>query len=383
MPASDARLTYEDVEGAILVACYQCHQDGRPLPGYAEIGALAGRGEDWGRAVMQGMLSDGLLVGMAGRKPTGMSEAGKAKAQPYLQPGVVLQMANPSTAVVAPTQQAPRSMLVEELANRWGIDAGRMFELVSKTMISKRREDGPASKEEVAMVMHVMRQYDLDPILKQLHAFISDGRLQIMLGYDGWVKEVNKARAGGCLGISLRDSEAMVKVPGTTHECPAWVEATLTWATALGRVPTVYKAMFSEWFVPNQNWKARPYHRLRMKAYCQAAREGLGIGLADEVDRDQFQWRDDPDARMQEATATRTMSITERLNQITYEEPEEAIIDGSGEPSPRAQDDAGEALGGQGMDDGAEASGAPQGPVESDEELDKRLLQEQVDRGEV
>lgn len=375
MPANN-KLNYEDVEATILVACLEAHLDGRPLPSYAEIGAIAGRGEDWGRSVMQTMLGEGILIGVPGRKPIGMSEAGVAKAASCRDSGMALCMADPAAVSVATSVSAgSRSPLVEDLAARFGVDPGRMFDLVSKTMINKRPQDGPVTKEEVAMVMHVMRQYDVDPIIKQLHAFVTDGRLQVMLGYDGWVKQVNQARASGCLGVEFNESGERVKVPQTNLECPRWVEATLRWSPKIGRVPTVYRAQFEEWFVPNANWRARPYHRLRMKAYCQAAREALGIGLCDELDIEQIQWQADHDGRLAAATAARSGSIAEgltaRLEALRALADERAPVEAA-EGFPEAVD--------------AEVEPAAQEPAQgdlSDLELDARLLREQIDNGEV
>lgn len=384
MQPSDGKLTAEQAQGAILVACYNAHQDGRPLPGYAEIGALAGRSEDWARDMMQTLMLGGILVGVAGRKPTGMTERGKALAQTFLEPGTAIQVAPgaPAGLVGAPVA-ASRSALTEQLSTRWGIDPGRMFDLVAKTMIHKKASDGDVTKEEVAMVMHVMQQYDLDPVMRQLHAFISEGKLQIMLGYDGWVKEVNKARANGCMGISLVDSQETIKVPGQQTTCPRWVEATLHWLPTMNRLPTVYRAVFEEWFVGNANWKGKPYHRLRMKAYCQAAREGLGIGLADEVDRDQFEMMGNPDARFEAATQARTESIRGRLEAISYDPEPETIVDGEAPDEPQDEPDEPEP-----QDEPDGDLEAPEPELEDDEPIDDaaidaQLLKEQIERGEL
>lgn len=369
-----SKLTLEEATPAILIACYECHHDGRPLPSYAEIGAIGGYGEEWGRNAMGTLLSYGLLTGTTGRKPTGLSESGKAAALRYMTPAT-------SGDVVVSTAVAARSPLVDELSNRWGIDSGRMFDLVSKTMITKGRDEGPPTKEEVAVVMHVMRQYDLDPLLRQLHAFTSKGKLQVMLGYDGWVREVNKHRANGLMGITFAESPETIEVPGTKLKVPEWIEATAVWTEMARRLPTSYRAYFAEWFVPGDQWRTRPYHRLRMKAYCQCAREALGIGLADEVDRDQFDWQDNPAARMQEATAARTGAVTDRLKAFTaeYEVAEEDVV---------VPDDSSQAYGGaedaSPCDETPEPSSPQEGAQEpTDLDLDAALLREQIEKGEL
>lgn len=380
-----------EVEPAILAACYECHQDGRPLPGYAEIGRIAGRGEDWGRMALSALMARGLLTGMAGRKPTGMTESGRAAA---------LRALRPCELMTTPAAAAPRSALVEELAGKWGIDSGRMFNLVAKTMISKRDSDGPVTVEEVAVVMHVMRQYDLDPLLKQLHAFVTEGKLQVMLGYDGWVRQVNKARGAGVLGVGFSVSPDEVKVPGGTNVCPSWIEATLHWAPETGRFPTTYRAYFGEWFVPNKNWRDRPYHRLRMKAFCQVAREGLGIGLSDEIDHEQMAWRADPASQMQGATESRTATIKERLAEmqvfpadivqpsdpkptVVYPDPDASFVAYSdGEAPSESADSAGASVTNDGQDYEFSAPDDDQGPPD-DLDLDRAIIEQQRTKGEI
>jgi hypothetical protein len=322
------------------------------------------------------LLARGLLTGVSGRKPTGMTESGRAAA---------LRAMRPCELMSNPAAPAPRSALVEELAGKWGIDSGRMFNLVAKTMISKRESDGPVSVEEVAVVMHVMRQYDLDPLLKQLHAFVTDGKLQVMLGYDGWVRQVNRARKDGVLGVGFRESPDEVKVPGGTNVCPSWIEATLHWSPTSGRLPTSYRAYFGEWFVPNKNWRDRPYHRLRMKAFCQVAREALGIGLSDEIDYEQMVWRKDPDSQMQGATESRTASIKARLDEMQLS-PDARVVDAEPAPAQESARDPQRGPESETFDCPPEYtfddSGASQEPVD-DLEIDRSILKQQQTKGEI
>jgi hypothetical protein len=335
----------------ILQAMHDRHALSKPMPSNADLRKLTGLAPVKLQSYLNGMIVDGLLTGMIGEKPTGLTTAGKQFVGAAWAP-----------AVIAPAAAPPVKLsLTETVASKFGIDPNRMFDLVAKTMISKGRNDGPATKEEVAVVMHIMNKYDLDPLLKQLHAFMSQGKLQVMLGYDGWVAQVRRAHGSGLMGITFRESDELVQVPGTAHKVPAWIEATADWVPSAGRSPTVYKAFFSEWFVSGDNWRARPYHRLRMKAYCQCVREALGIGLSDEVDRDQFQWMDDADVRVMEQTAKKQGGILERLRDLP-EPPGLSPLDVEAEE-------------GFSLEEASQRA--------SDEDMDLQLIAEQRARGEI
>lgn len=246
-------------------------------------------------------------------------------------------------------KQEEKASLTDLCAAKFHIDPDRMYDLVAKTMITKKSADGPILPEEVAMVMHAMNKYDKDPIMKQLAAFFSKGKLQIMMVHDGWIDEVNKAGSRGFMGITLTESEDLVDVPGTNKKAPVWVEGVGKWTPGANRVDVVYRARFDEWFVPGDNWRTRPSHRIGMKAYDQTARLALGIGLSDEVDRDQFDHMDRGQVRQAASDATQqamdnltaTMAggeLSEDEAKEVFPEEEPTMVDESDVTPPKLDD---------------------------------------------
>ena len=93
------------VEPRLLKLCYEAHLDGRALPGYVEVGAMAGKGEKFGRAMYRQLVERGLLTGVAGRKPTGVTEAGRLAAEAG---GASLPAAQPAKRAAPRGLKAPQ-----------------------------------------------------------------------------------------------------------------------------------------------------------------------------------------------------------------------------------------------------------------------------------
>ena len=185
-----------------------------------------------------------------------------------------------------------------------------MFDLVANTMISKK---GVVTKEEVAVVMHVMNKYDLDPLTKQLHAFESKGKIQLVVGYDGWVALAN--RQSNFAGVTYECSEDTVDVPAGKGviTVPLWIEGI---CNTTDRKPVTVRANFWEWFIPNHNvWSKYPYRRLQQKAYAMAVRECFGIGLADTADQEQLERMDDTAGQIASHTEDTKEDLKVRLAQ--------------------------------------------------------------------
>ena len=168
--------------------------------------------------------------------------------------------------------------LSEVLAGRYMVDAAQLAKTIKDNIISITAGDPPATNEELFMVMTVCNTYNLNPFIRHIHAFRSQGKLQTPLGFDGWVHIANGRPE--FLGVSYEHPpvEDMV-VKNGKHVFP-WIKAT---CHIKGKADTVVYAFADEW-MQGPNWNKHPNHRLRMKAYAMAVREALGIALPDEVD---------------------------------------------------------------------------------------------------
>jgi phage recombination protein Bet len=101
-------------------------------------------------------------------------------------------------------QKEATSALVK-LSRQYGIEEQKLIDTLKSTVIKPKKirgKDGKpdtwqeASTAEVNAFLMVAAQYDLDPMLKQIHAFVSEsgGGIVPIVGYDGWVKLVNREK---------------------------------------------------------------------------------------------------------------------------------------------------------------------------------------------
>lgn len=192
-----------------------------------------------------------------------------------------------ANAVVA-TRMPDNAKLSDVLASRLRVSAEDVFDVIKNNIISVG--SGPApTNAEVMQVMSVMQKYDLDPFVKQVHAFRHRGKLQIAVGNDGWTAIAQ--RHPGFKGVEYEFPDEMVKTEGGKM-CWPWVKGI---CHIEGRVPTVKYAFLEEWYVPTgpndkgpSNWSLYPTHRLQGKVYSLVVKEALGISLYDLGDMEQF-----------------------------------------------------------------------------------------------
>lgn len=93
--------------------------------------------------------------------------------------------ANTGTAIAV---QQPKMMLLEFMADKYGLKPQEFADTVRKTCGLPT-----ASAEEFAAFMMVCREYDLNPILREIHAFPKKGGgIVPIVGLDGWLNLINK-----------------------------------------------------------------------------------------------------------------------------------------------------------------------------------------------
>lgn len=176
--------------------------------------------------------------------------------------------------------------LTEQLADKYQLSPDAFMHLMKNQFISVGRNDPPPTNAEMALLMLAINKYDLDPNLRQIHAFRHRGKLQIMVGVDGWIAFAN--RQPGYQGVKYEYSETMVDTPdGKGKKCWEWVSASIH---SEGRVPTEVFCFLDEWYQPQKGypgpWQTMTRHRLRQKALTQAIREHYGFAVYDDVDQE-------------------------------------------------------------------------------------------------
>lgn len=89
-------------------------------------------------------------------------------------------------------QERPRSVLVA-MASRYEMEPTAFEATVRATCIKPDRQGRVASREEFAAFLLVAKEYELNPLTKEIHAFVAQGGGVVpVVGVDGWSSLVNR-----------------------------------------------------------------------------------------------------------------------------------------------------------------------------------------------
>ena len=169
-----------------------------------------------------------------------------------------------NTAVVT-TDQPP--MMLDAMASRAGLRPQEFADTVRKTCGL-----ATASNEEFAAFLLVAKQYDLNPILREIYAFPrKGGGIVPILSLDGWVSLINRHPQSD--GFEFEDH----------HDSNNRLVATTCRMFRKDRShPVVVTEYLEECIRPTDPWKMK-HRMLRHKAMIQAARYCFGFaGMFDE-----------------------------------------------------------------------------------------------------
>jgi phage recombination protein Bet len=229
-----------------------------------------------------------------------------------------------STALA--TQQRPS--LAFEFGGKYGVDAAKVFTILKDTVLKSK---DPVTDAEVAAFIIVCNQYDLNPFIKEIYGFMSKGKMQYVLGVDGWVTLCN--RQPNMNGVDFKENFVIEGESGKK----TLDSVTCTIHRKDRSLPTVVTEYFNECRRDTDNWKAQPIRMTRHKSLIQCAR--IAFGFAGIIDEDEAERMDgfngqtieaqidgDPeiDALMQKLeynAATRRMSyqsFPDRAKQLDY-----------------------------------------------------------------
>lgn len=167
------------------------------------------------------------------------------------------------------------------VAQNTGASQEEIKEVLSGMIVSAKNQHGAtASNAELAIVTGVAAKYDLNPLVKEMAAFVSGGKLQVTVMIDGWYKMVNRQETFD--GVEFEDkfddkgkiTAITCKMFMTNRSRPVTVTEYLAECAKVGKGAEV--------------WTKYPARMLRHKAYIQAARMAFGISEIvdpDEADR--------------------------------------------------------------------------------------------------
>lgn len=168
------------------------------------------------------------------------------------------------------------SNALQTIAQSSGVSVEDVTEVLKGMIISAKNQHGSvASNAELAIVSGVCAKYDLNPMVKECAAFISGGKLQVVLMIDGWYRIVN--RQPNFDGVEFDDHLDKNGVL-TAITCRMYIKGRSRPVVVTEYMAECRDAKSSVW----QKWPAR---MLRHKAYIQCAR--MAFGISDMIDNDE------------------------------------------------------------------------------------------------
>jgi phage recombination protein Bet len=168
---------------------------------------------------------------------------------------------------IAKTEAAPRQSLIATMAAKFNMEP-KAFEATVRSTVMPANH----TNEQFAALMMVAKEYDLNPLLKEIYAFpAKGGGIVPIVSIDGWVNLVNSHPA--CDGFEFEFEHAE---DGTLISCTCRM-----FRKDRGRPVTVTEYLV-ECIRNTDPWKMK-HRMLRHKAMIQAARYAFGFsGIYDE-----------------------------------------------------------------------------------------------------
>jgi len=157
--------------------------------------------------------------------------------------------------------------LISVLADKSEMSQELFLSTIKNTVMPKN-----ASKEEVAAFLMVAKEYDMNPILREIHAFPKKGGgITPVVGVDGWAKMIT--RNPDFDGVEFEYENQEGKPVSTT--CILYKKSCTR--------PTKITELYSECYRKTEPWNNMPHRMLRHKALMQCGRVAFGIsGITDE-----------------------------------------------------------------------------------------------------
>lgn len=168
-----------------------------------------------------------------------------------------------STALTETNGTARRQTVMGSLSERYSMDPGKLLDTIKATCIK-----GNATNEQVQAFLIVANRYGLDPFLKEIHAFASQGGgIVPIVGIDGWSKIANST--GKMNGVAF---EYTGSVTDGDLACTCSIRVK-DYAE-----PVSVTEYLTECKKNSPPWNQWPRRMLRHRAFMQCARLAFGLG---------------------------------------------------------------------------------------------------------
>jgi phage recombination protein Bet len=171
----------------------------------------------------------------------------------------------------AVTEIRPKSVLLD-MANRYGMEPAAFEATVRATCMKPDKNGKVPSREEFAAFLLVAKEYNLNPLLKEIYAYpAKGGGIVPIVSVDGWVNLINSQAAldGLEFAIEHTDTGALVSITCRIYRKDR-------------SRPIEVTEYLSECIRNTEPW-AMKHRMLRHKALIQCARYAFGFaGIYDE-----------------------------------------------------------------------------------------------------
>ena len=150
--------------------------------------------------------------------------------------------------------------LVAKFASRFNIDHDKFLPILKATAFKQGNTE--ITNEQLAALLVVADQYDLNPFTKEIFAFPDKGGIVPVVSVDGWARIINEHPQND--GFTVEVSDDGSKAVATFHRKDR-------------AHPTVVTEYLSECKRNTQPWNSHPKRMLRHKALIQGARMAFGF----------------------------------------------------------------------------------------------------------
>lgn len=179
---------------------------------------------------------------------------------------------------------APKTApIIEKFALKYSVDVNQVTTILRNTAF-KQSSGREVSHSEMAALLIIADQYNLNPFTKEIYAFFSKKTNAIIpiVGVDGWIRKILEHPQYD--GHEYKYSEKMVKI-SKSKDCFEWIEIVINRKDR--KFPTVIREYFDECYngysFDSSPWNTHPKRFLRHKVTIQGARIAFGFaGIYDE-----------------------------------------------------------------------------------------------------
>lgn len=233
-----------------------------------------------------------------------------------------------------------RKSLVAKFANNYGLEPDKMMSTLKSTAFrQKGRNAVEITNEQMAALVIVADQYNLNPFTKEIYAYPDQGGIVPVVGVDGWARIINEHPEFDGLEFNYSTE----KVENAEHKtAPEWIEVVIHRKDR--SQPTTVREYFDEVYRPpfkqgsKGPWQTHTRRMMRHKVLIQGARVAFGFtGIHDQDEAERIIESDyidvTPTAAPQGASQTDRIKSTLGITEAT-DAPEG---DTEAEPEPEAE----------------------------------------------